>query len=78
MSVRGAVCLGGCIPACNEADTPPVGRITDRCKKITLLQLRLRAINSVMNLLLFEAWFNYKKIFKTQNENISKKRRNIL
>ena len=28
---------GGCgIPACTEADTPPVNRMTDRCKNITL------------------------------------------
>ena len=32
---------GGCvIPACTEADTPPVNRITDACKNITLPQLR--------------------------------------
>ena len=52
----GGVCLlqegecllqGGCllpggvgIPACTEADTPPVNRITDACKNITLAQLR--------------------------------------
>ena len=28
--------LGGGIPACTEADTPPVNRMTDRCKNITL------------------------------------------
>ena len=28
------------IPACTEADTPPVDRITDACKNITLAQLR--------------------------------------
>ena len=26
---------GGVIPACNEADPPPVNRMTDRCKNIT-------------------------------------------
>ena len=31
---------GGCIPACTEADTPPVKRITDACRNITLPQLR--------------------------------------
>ena len=32
---------GGCgIPACTEADTPLVYRITDACKNITLAQLR--------------------------------------
>ena len=29
------VCSGGCIPVCTEADTPPVDRMTDRCKNIT-------------------------------------------
>ena len=28
------------IPACTEADTPPVNRMTDTCKNITLAQLR--------------------------------------
>ena len=55
MSVPGRVCSGGClllwgvcsggrgvcgIPAYTEADTPPVNRITDACKNITLPQLR--------------------------------------
>ena len=33
---------GGGIPACTEADTlpPPLDRITDACKNITLAQLR--------------------------------------
>ena len=31
---------GGGIPACTEADPPPVDRITDACKNITLAQLR--------------------------------------
>ena len=33
---------GSGIPACTEADTlpPPVDRITDACKNITLAQLR--------------------------------------
>ena len=34
-----SVCSGG-IPACTEADAPPVNRITDTCKNITLPQLR--------------------------------------
>ena len=37
---RGGVCSGGGIPACTEADTPPVNRMTDACKNITLAQLR--------------------------------------
>ena len=36
---RGGGCVG--IPACTEADTPPpVDRITDACKNITLTQFR--------------------------------------
>ena len=42
-SALGGVCSwgvsaqGGCgIPACTEVDTPPVNRMTDRCKNITL------------------------------------------
>ena len=31
---------GGSIPACTEADTPHVNRITHTCKNITLAQLR--------------------------------------
>ena len=43
----GAECLPGgvsaqggmvCIPSCTEADIPPVNRMTDRCKNITLPQ----------------------------------------
>ena len=35
----GLGCQGGvCIPACNGADLPPVNRITDGCKNITLPQ----------------------------------------
>ena len=37
---------GGCgIPACTEADTPPVNRMTDRCKNITLATTSLRPVN---------------------------------
>ena len=35
VSALGGVCsMGVCIPACTEADTPPVNRMTDRCKNI--------------------------------------------
>ena len=43
LSAPGGWCLlpGGCgIPACTEADTPPVNRITHACENITLPQLR--------------------------------------
>ena len=38
-SQGGYLLLGWCIPACNGTD-PPVNRITDTCKNITLPQLR--------------------------------------
>ena len=34
--------LEGCIPAYNGADPPPVNRVTDTCKNITLPQLHCR------------------------------------
>ena len=44
VSAPGGLCSGGGgggIPACTEAHTPPpVDRITDACKNITLAQLR--------------------------------------
>ena len=33
--VHGSTWSGGVIPACTEADPPPVDRMTDRCKNIT-------------------------------------------
>ena len=41
----GASFLGVCgIPACTEADPPPVNRMTNRCKNITLATTSLRAV----------------------------------
>ena len=38
---------GGCgIPACTEADTPPVDRITDTSKNITLATTSLRLVKN--------------------------------
>ena len=38
---------GGCgIPACTEADIPPVNRMTDRCKNITLATTSLRPVKT--------------------------------
>ena len=53
LSARGGVCswgVGDGIPACTEADTPPpVNRMTDRCKNITLATTSLRpVVNQVM------------------------------
>ena len=43
-SCGGGVCSGGSgIPACTEAD-PPVNRMTDRCKNITLATTSLRPV----------------------------------
>ena len=35
VSATGGSALGGGIPACTEADPPPVNRMTDRCKNTT-------------------------------------------
>ena len=37
---------GGGIPTCTEAD-PPVNRMTDRCKNITLATTSLRPVNII-------------------------------
>ena len=39
---------GGGIPACTETDTPPVNRITDTSKNITLAITSLRPVNILM------------------------------
>ena len=41
---RGVSLAGGGIPACTEADPPPVNRMTDRCKNITLATTSLRPV----------------------------------
>ena len=40
----GCLLLGG-IPVCTEADTPPVDRITDTSKNITLATTSLQPVN---------------------------------
>ena len=35
---------GGCLPRGGVCTPPPVNRITDRCKNIIFLQLRLRTV----------------------------------
>ena len=42
----GGVCSWGGIPACTEAD-PPVNRMTDRCKNITLATTSLRPVKKL-------------------------------
>ena len=39
---------GGGIPACTEADTPPVNRMTNSSKNITLATTSLRPVNMVV------------------------------
>ena len=57
----GGVCPGGCLPrGCVSqhaplADTPPVERMTDRCKNITFPQLRLRTVINFSGTLVFSA-----------------------
>ena len=44
--LQGVSAPGGCgIPAGTEAGTPPVNRMTDRCKNITLATTSLRPVN---------------------------------
>ena len=52
----GCLLQGGCgITACTEADTPPVNRMTDRCKNITLATTSLRPVKIPHCALKFEA-----------------------
>ena len=45
VSLAGGIFLAGDIPACTEADPPPpVIRMTDRCKNITLATTSLRPV----------------------------------
>ena len=48
---RGGLLPGGLfpggIPACTEADTPPVNRITNACENIYLAPTSLRAVNII-------------------------------
>ena len=43
-TLGGCLLLGGGIPACTEADTPPVDRITDMSKNITWATTSLRLV----------------------------------
>ena len=52
MLCTGVLPRGGGIPACTEAD-PPVNRMTDRCKNITLPQTSFAGGNYNNNLQLF-------------------------
>ena len=56
--VQGGLLLGGCllpggggIPAFTEADTPPVNRMTDKCKNITFATSLRTVIKIVKNIL---------------------------
>ena len=55
---RGCLLLGaGGIPACTEADTPlpPVNRMTNRCKNITLATTSLRPVISNFQVLILKS-----------------------
>ena len=69
----GGVCYGGClllggggIPACTEADTPPVDRITDTSKNITLATTSLRPVinkfSESFGQFYFCFWFHFEQI----------------
>ena len=46
----GCLLLGGCgIPACTEVDTPPVNRMTNRCKNITLATTSSRPVKTLLS-----------------------------
>ena len=50
VSAVGVSAPGGCgIPACTEADTPSVNRMTNRCKNITLTTTSLRPVIILFN-----------------------------
>ena len=59
---RGVWSQGGGIPACTEADPPPpVNRMTDRCKNITLATTSLRPVirkpvSILLSYLSLQAW----------------------
>ena len=50
----GGLLWGGGIPACTEADTPRVNRMTDRCKNITLATTSLRPVTSIASTSAFD------------------------
>ena len=47
--VRG-VCSRGGITACTEAESPPLNRMTDRCKNITLATTSLRPVKIALSM----------------------------
>ena len=52
--------LGDCgIPACTEADTPPVNRMTNRCKNITLATTSLRPVKKDPNCSIVTSFTNH-------------------
>ena len=55
---RECLLLGGGIPACTEADTPAVNRMTDRCKNITLATTSLRPVTTSFQDILFASETN--------------------
>ena len=62
---------GGGIPACTKAD-PPVNRMTNRCKNITLRQTSFAAGNNPFNYKYFVTEFNgFSKTFRGNSNKIN-------
>ena len=49
VSAMGGVCLSACWDTTPRADTPPVNRMTNRCKNITLATTSLRSVKIIYN-----------------------------
>ena len=63
----GGLLWGGGIPACTEAD-PPVNRMTDRCKNITLATTLLRPVNITLPQTSFAGGKNHSISNRVKNE----------
>ena len=74
--LQGGVCSGGGIPGCTEADTPPVNRMIDRCKNITLAttslrpEISLESIKKDIVLVMFFPLTRSRTFFFTNAENM--------
>ena len=62
----GGVCSQGGIPACTEADTPLVNRMTNRCKNITLATTSLRPVKTHM-----QNTFSCRILFSSSASNLT-------
>ena len=68
VSAPGGCLLGGCLlpgggfPACTEADTPPVNRMTNRCKKYYLGHNFVAAGNKFIQIMTLKDSFTFRVI----------------